>query len=133
MEIKAFLDKTYTEDEKINFIIEQNHRLGYEIRETETRLEAWGYTEEEIAQQERERIAQLTMTALDLIGYIQKEGLSLEQINNFLEENIPLKMQLTYCQNVYCNVVCRICPITIDRVKITENKVISWFIDKEEK
>ena len=50
MEIKATLQKPYTEDERIEFIINQNHRQGYEIKETEIALEAWGYTQEEIAE-----------------------------------------------------------------------------------
>lgn len=54
MEIKATLDKPYTEEERINFIVEQNHQQGYEIRETETALEACGYTTEEIAEQEKQ-------------------------------------------------------------------------------
>lgn len=51
MEIKTILNKPYTEQQRLNFIVEQNHQNGYEIRETETALEAWGYTEEEIASQ----------------------------------------------------------------------------------
>ena len=42
MEIKNKLEKPYTEEQRIDFIVEQNHKLGYEIRETETALEAWG-------------------------------------------------------------------------------------------
>lgn len=45
MEIKAVLKKPYTEKQKIDFIVEQNHRLGYEIRETDEQLQAWGLTE----------------------------------------------------------------------------------------
>lgn len=66
MEIKAELNKPYTETQRMDFIVEQNHNLGYEIRETETALEAWGYTEEEKAQQEAERIAQLHLTRGDV-------------------------------------------------------------------
>ena len=62
MELKNKLDKPYTENERLNFIVEENHNLGYEIRETETALEAWGLTEEEQAQKERERINQLSLT-----------------------------------------------------------------------
>ena len=47
MEIKAKLIRPYTEKQKIDFIVEQNHKNGYEIRETETALEAWGNTDEE--------------------------------------------------------------------------------------
>ena len=51
MEIKATLDKPYTKDERFHFIVEQNHRKGYEIRETEIALEAWGLTDEELLEQ----------------------------------------------------------------------------------
>ena len=47
MEIKARLSKPYTEKQKLDFIVEYNHRCGFEIRETETFLEAWGNTEHE--------------------------------------------------------------------------------------
>lgn len=55
MEIKAELKQPYTENQRMDFIVEQNHKLGYEIRETETELQAWGYTEQEKQEQERER------------------------------------------------------------------------------
>jgi len=54
MEIKETLNKPYTEQERIQFIIRNNHRLGYEIKETVSSLEAWGYTAEEIAEQEKQ-------------------------------------------------------------------------------
>ena len=69
MEIKATLQKPFEEEEKCNFIVENNHQHGYEIRETETALEAWGLTAEEEAEQEAEaearRIANLNMTKAD--------------------------------------------------------------------
>ena len=49
MELKATLDKPYTEQQRIDFIINENRKNGYEIRETEEQLQAWGYTEEEEA------------------------------------------------------------------------------------
>lgn len=55
MEIKAQLNKPYTDVQRIDFIVEQNHQKGYQIKETETALEAWGYTEEEIAEKEKEQ------------------------------------------------------------------------------
>lgn len=54
MEIKAKLVKPYTEFERENFIVEQNHNLGYEIIETETALEALGKTEEELQEIKKE-------------------------------------------------------------------------------
>ena len=50
MEIKAQLLKPYTENERMDFIVEYNHNLGYVIEETETELQALGYTEKEIAE-----------------------------------------------------------------------------------
>lgn len=69
MEIKATLNKPYTDKQRLNFIVLYNHQQGYEIKETETALEAWGYTEEEQQAQakeahKKELIAQLD--ALDL-------------------------------------------------------------------
>lgn len=75
MEIKAKLLKPYTEEARINFIIEQNHNKGYEIKETEEALEAWGYTEEEIQEKEKERINTLSMTRSDFFdGTIKALG-----------------------------------------------------------
>ena len=54
MEIKATLQKPYNEKQRIDFIVTQNHQHGYEIKETETALEAWGYTEEEKQAQAKE-------------------------------------------------------------------------------
>ena len=47
MEIKATLQKPCTENERINFIVEQNHKNGYTIEETDKALIAWGDTNEE--------------------------------------------------------------------------------------
>lgn len=69
MEIKATLNKPYTDKQRFDFIVTQNHTNGYEIKETENALEAWGYTEEEKQAQakevrKKELIAELD--ALDL-------------------------------------------------------------------
>ena len=51
MKIKATLQKPYTEEEYANFVVEYNHQQGFKIEETETELQAWGYTDEEETQQ----------------------------------------------------------------------------------
>ena len=80
------LDKPYMEQEKINFIVEQNHNLGYEIKETDEALEAWGYTEEEIEQAEKERIAKLFLTGADVErGIYQAKGMDFEDIVEMVE------------------------------------------------
>lgn len=74
-------------------------------------------------QKEQERINKLTMTALDFIGFLQDAGLTLEQINAYLEANLAVKIQLTYCQNVYCGVAKSLMPITFEDITITADMV----------
>lgn len=81
MELKLELNKPYTEDERLNFIVENNHKLGYEIKETETALEAWGYTEDELTQKERERLDMLSLTKREVFLALYKDkGITPEQI-----------------------------------------------------
>jgi hypothetical protein len=59
MELKDTLQKPYTDIERADFVVENNHRLGYEIRETETELQAWGMDDNDILIQLKEqRIAE---------------------------------------------------------------------------
>lgn len=67
MEIKAKLLKPYTEAQKLDFIVEQNHKQGFEIKETETALEAWGYTEEEKQAQAKEAHKKELIEELDVL------------------------------------------------------------------
>lgn len=52
MELKDSLNKPFTAKERADFIVENNHNKGYDIRETDTALEAWGLTEEEQAEKD---------------------------------------------------------------------------------
>ena len=80
MEIKAELLNPYTKEQRIDFIIDQQ-ALGYEIEETENGLQALGYTEEEKAQKERERIQELFMTRSDFFdGTIDAWGIGEEEL-----------------------------------------------------
>ena len=82
--------------------------------------------------EEQLRIANLTMTPLDFINFLVEAGLTLEQINTYLEANLITKMQLTYCSNVYCGVVKDLMPITVDDITITADMVEAAFIEKNE-
>ena len=86
--------------------------------------------EEEQRQKEQDRINNLTMTPLDFIGVLVNLGLSLEQINAFLESNLEIKMQLTYCNSVYCGVVKGFLPIEVCGITITTEMVEQAFILK---
>ena len=86
MEIKAQLSKPYTEEQRIQFIADFNHKLGYTIEETETHLNAMGYTEEEKQEQERERLDNLSMTRGDVFeALILARGLTKPQIRAMIE------------------------------------------------
>lgn len=89
MEIKATLNKPYTEKQRVDFIVENNHQQGYEIRETETALEAWGLTAEEEAeqeaQQEAERIANLNLTKADFWIALLDGGITKAMVKEKIE------------------------------------------------
>ncbi len=88
MEIKAELKQPYTENERIEFIVEQNHQLGYIIEEQEEGLTALGYTKEELQQQERERLAMLNMTGADVERAIYKvKGIDFDDILAMVKDN----------------------------------------------
>ena len=133
MEIKTRLKKTYTEEQRCHFIVEQNHNKGYEIRETEQELQAWGYTQEEKQEQEVERVANLKMTALDFIGVLKGLGLTAEQIRDYLNDNADLDLQLKCCDRVYCGVVQALCPLNVYGHEITKDMVIQAFKAKNGK
>lgn len=87
MEIRAELNKPYTEQEKINFIVEQNHKLGYAIEEQADKLVALGYTDEEKAKEERKRLDNLSMTRGDVFeALILAKGLGKAQIRAMIEK-----------------------------------------------
>ena len=87
MEIKAELLQPYTENERIDFVVEQNHNLGYLIEEQEDKLIALGYTDEELQQQERERLDKLSMTRGDVFeALILAKGLGKVQIRSMIEQ-----------------------------------------------
>ena len=83
MEIKAILEKPFEEKERIDFIVNNNHQLGYEIKETETELQAWGYTEEEKEeQQKQQRIKEIDFKIAEL------EQMVLPEIIQGNEQNV---------------------------------------------
>lgn len=95
MEIKATLNKPYTKKQRVDFIVSQNHNLGYQIKETEIALEAWGYTQEEIDEQEQERIANLNLTKADFwIALLDRnitKDMVKEKINLIPDETLKAK------------------------------------------
>ena len=67
MELKSKLNKPYSKAQRREFIVEQHHQNGYELRETDAALEAWGYSAAEQQEQaEHKRKAEI-MSQLDAI------------------------------------------------------------------
>ena len=102
MEIKAELIKPYTEEQRIKFIIEQNHRLNYSIEEQPTKLVALGFTQEELSQQERNRKDMLALTRCDVLKALyQAKGITPNDIKALLKDNVEALIELEYAQNFY--------------------------------
>lgn len=91
MEIKAKLQKPCTELQKTEFIVRYNHELGYLIDETDTELLARWYTNEELYNQEKERVAKLNLTRGDVFrGLLLAKGITREQLRISIENNVQL-------------------------------------------
>lgn len=128
MEIKATLQQPYTDTERMDFIVKYNHGKGYVIEETETELQALGYTEEELAQQERERIAKLYLTGADVErGIYQAKGMDFDDIVAMVTQlqpegldikalKIELKANHFYRGNPYVSAVGELLGFTIGQL-----------------
>ena len=101
MEIKAELQKPYTDEERCNFIVEYNHQQGFEIRETETELQAWGYTEEEEQEQEKERIKMLSCTKRDFALMLQELGVTYSQLKALIASSEQAQLEWDLCERLY--------------------------------
>lgn len=101
MEIKAILKKPYTEAQKLDFVVEYNHNKGYEINETSKEVQALGYTEEEIALQEKERIAKLKLTKREVfLGLYQAKGVTPDMIKAQITDPQAL-IEFEYANDYY--------------------------------
>ncbi len=101
MEVKVILQKPYTENERMDFIVQYNHNLGYEINETENEVQALGYTEEELNQMKTERIAQLKLTKREVFLALYKDlGITPEQIKAGISDALAL-IEFEYANEYY--------------------------------
>jgi len=80
MEIKEILNKPFSKKEKFDFVCMANAH-NYKVEETKTQLEAWGYTAEEQAEQERERLDMLSLTKREVfLALYRDKGITPEQL-----------------------------------------------------
>ena len=152
MEIKATLLKPIEENERMDFIVQYNHNQGYVIEETETELQALGYTEEEITQAEKVRIENLFLTGADVErGIYQAIGKDFEDIIELVETlqfaeapqvqgldikalKIELKANHFYRGNPYVNAIGALLGFSSEQLdKFFEKNDYTYLINKNEK
>lgn len=101
MEIKAQINKPFTEKERLDFIIKYNHNLGFEIEETEISLLAWGYTQEELDEQEKARIGKLSLTKREVfLALCRDKGITPEQVRSQITD-IEAQIEFDYATEYY--------------------------------
>lgn len=101
MEIKATLLKPFTEEDKIKFIVENNHKLGYIIEEVDNALQAWDLTEEEKAEYEKQRISMLKLTKREVFLALYKDkGITPAQIKAQIPSDEAL-IEFEYANEYY--------------------------------
>lgn len=83
MEIKAVLSKPYSEFDRLNFIVQYNHQLEYEIKETDTALEAWGKDDTELLEEAKETKYNEALTGAKI--FIENEAIFQFDSNNSIE------------------------------------------------
>lgn len=97
MEIKAILQKPYTEAQKMNFVVAYNHQLGYTINETETELQALGYTKDELELEENIRISKLTCTKRVFALMLQELGITYTMLKQLIATNEQAQLEWDLC------------------------------------
>lgn len=115
----------YYGEENVETMV-QDYEIGKYIVQDGELIENINF-ETEKANKLQDKINHLTMTALDFIKAVKSMGLTDEQVENYLNQNLDVKHQLMFCQNVYCGVVKQLCPISIGEVNITEAQVEALF------
>lgn len=81
--------------------------------------------------EEEERVANLKMTALDFLKVLYALGLTREQVRAYLDSHPEIDEELKYCQNVYCGIVTRLCPIIVDDKTITKGMIEQAFKNRQ--
>lgn len=110
------LQKPYTENDRLNFIVGYNHNQGLQIVETERALFALEANElmqngvpavnpnyqQEQEQKERLRLNMLNLTKADVLLALYKDkGITPEDIKSMLKDNIPALIKFDYASSYY--------------------------------
>lgn len=101
MEVKAELQAPYTEEDRLDFIVVNNHGLGYEIQEDENGLKALGYTDEELEEFEKAKIKSLKVTKRVFALALQKLGITYTQLKELIASNEEAQLEWDLCVELY--------------------------------
>lgn len=93
----------YTKEQRLFFIVENNHKNGYLIQiDPETSdLLALAKDNEELKAIDKENIGHLNMTRLDFINGLETLGIGWSAIKALIAANSEVDKQLTMCSNVW--------------------------------
>ena len=101
MELKNKLNKPYTEKQKMDFIVENNHNHGYLIDEQSDGLYAYGNTQEELDAIRKEQISRLSLTKREVFLALYKaKGITPEMIRNTITDTEAL-IEFDYATEYY--------------------------------
>lgn len=97
------LKHPYTKEQRLFFIVENNHKNGYLIQiDPETSdLLALAKDNEELKAIDKENIGRLNMTRLDFINGLETLGIGWSAIKALMAANSEVDKQLTMCSNVW--------------------------------
>ena len=100
MEIKAILDKPYTDLERLKFITKNK---GCSFKEEKEELQAWGYTTKELKELEKqEKFASLKITKRDFYLYVvQPFSIKYVDMIDKIKDNDTLYACYDGCDYIY--------------------------------
>ena len=101
MEIRATLQKPYTEKERMDFIVQYNHGMNHTIKETETELQALGYTKDELELQENIRISKLACTKRVFALMLQELGITYTMLKQLIATNEQAQLEWDLCEKLH--------------------------------
>lgn len=94
MEVKSRLQKPFTEKQRLDFMVSENHQKGYEIKETDKALESWGPTAQEQEESKKQKQKAELIAQLDEIDLKTIRPLRAIQSADFTDDDVAKLQEL---------------------------------------
>lgn len=95
------LNKPFEEKDRLDFIVEYNHKRGYIIEENDEGIYAFDYSPEEKQRQEKERILTLSLTKREVfLALFKDKGITPEEIKSKIDNQEAL-IEFEYANEYY--------------------------------